>query len=1000
MKKGRISKIISIGLAFALTFTGNVSMFAAENEIIEESVSEDSLFIEEEPLADQIEEGILEETEITNLSDDTSAVIADGEEKIEFTEEMISFIPNQVYTSFQIKPTIKVGYGRGYLVENRDFIVNYSNNVNVGRAKVVVSGIGRYKGSVPITVGFNIVKRDVNTLSINGLTDEEGRSIEYFYTGSKITPIKMICHDDLGNEKDVTDDLNIEYASNLEAGMARATITGKGNYIGKKIIEFDIQQTDINDSAIKINYVVNNLMTIVYNYVHKEIEPSLDIYNTLDGKRTELVKNRDYLIEYEFNSQPGRAKITLTGKGNYTGERVVYFDIVKKNIEDLDIEYKNFEYTGEKIEPVVVIRDGEYVLRNTLDYNIVYENNRDVGEGIIKISTPTISAYTGTVEKTFTISRKNLSNAVLEDVSNFTYISGSNPVFTQDSMIVKLDGKILTKDVDYTLSYTNNRASTTQDVTATVKVTGINNYLGTLSATYTISPYGGASVSGRKRLDDFTDTNWDVSLLTNGLSAKEIIYDGKEKRPAVTVKYMGKVLVENEDYTLSYHNNTNIGTAYVQIKARNDSKYVGCRNEYFYIIGRPINGEGTVEGGFSVKVPEEVTYSGKMCEPEVNIKYLGSRLVEGRDYELTYYNNGHVTDNARVVITGIGNYSKSLTFTFSILPLDLSKVYNEKVGSRTYTGYDICPDVFLKTGKKKSDNKILSSDYNLEYRDNRNAGTAVIICTPANDNIVGSKEITFKITKKKIDQLVINSDIKGIYRSYVAEGDQICPEFSISYNGLEVVQMGSDTLGGLSDVAIIYGTNTNPGKGSITIKATPKKNGGTDNFTGNKKIKFEITGRDFVVENTLPSMQVPYNPKYEKPSIVELRIKDKETGEELLENIDYKVKYIKPIHGLDYGEILFIGRGLYKTKTVSFKYDIIPMDVDSEELVIGEIKDIKYTGAKLKPIPSVRVNNRPLKKGIDYIITYKNNIRPGTATAEILFIGNYSGSTEVTFNIV
>lgn len=1006
MKTGRIKRVLSIGLVLALTFSGNVSVYATSETDV---VADDAIMTEEESVEELIDEDMdsstldIEETEecVENLPEEAVSEITEAKnEKIEFTEEMISAIPVQVYTSFPITPKVSVCYGKGYLVENEDFIVSYSNNINVGKAKAVISGVGKYKGSVPITVFFNIVKRDVNSLSINGIVDEEGNTIEYYYTGSEIRPVRVFCYNEKGDRRDVTEELKIQYSSNTDAGDVNVSILGSGNFYGCRSVGFTIQEVNLNDPAIKIDYVVNNKMTVSYNYIHDEVKPELSIYNVLSGKRIGLKENRDYLVEYSSNVLPGTAKIVLSGKGNYFGERVVSFNIEKKRLEDLNISYKNYEYTGEKIEPSVEIRDGEHVLRNTLDYNIVFENNKDVGNGIIRISAPTNSAYTGNIERTFTISRKDLSKAVLEKVSNFTHVYGSNPVYVQDSMVVKLDGKILTKDEDYSLSYTNNKASTTQDVTATVKVTGINNYTGSLSATYTISPFGGSSVSGKKRLDDFNDKNWDVSLLTNGLSAQEIIYDGKEKRPAVVVKYMGKVLEENVDYTLTYYNNTDIGTAHVLIKAMKDSKYVGSRKEYFYIIGRPINGEGTVEGGFSVKFPTEVTYSGKMCEPEVSIKYLGKGLKEGRDYQVTYYNNGAVTDNARVVIKGIGDYSKSLTFTFAILPLDLSKVYNDKVLDRVYTGTDICPPVLLKTGKKKTDNNISSSDYNLEYRDNRDVGTATIICTPANPNITGSKEITFKIRKKKLKDLHINSDIKGIRKYYIAEGDVIQPDLIVSYNGLEVVQMGSDTNDGLSDVMISYGKNLFPGKGTVIIKATPRKNGGTDNFTGSKKISFTIVGRDFVVDDTIPQLSVPFVQGKIKPSIETLRIIDKKTGEELVENTDYKVKYQNTVPGQNYGEILFIGKGIYKTKEVVYRYKIVPISVDQSNLVIGEIKDQKFSGMGLKPAFSVKVNDKNLKKGIDYVATYKNNRKPGIATVEIFFIGNYEGSADVSFNII
>ncbi len=58
-------------------------------------------------------------------------------------------------------------------------------------------------------------------------------------------------------------------------------------------------------------------------------------------------------------------------------------------------------------------------------------------------------------------------------------------------------------------------------------------------------------------------------------------YNGKKKTPNVTVKYQGKTLVKNTDYTVTYQNHTKIGTAKVILKGK--GKYTGSVTKTFTI---------------------------------------------------------------------------------------------------------------------------------------------------------------------------------------------------------------------------------------------------------------------------------------------------------------------------------------------------------------------------------------------------------------------------------
>lgn len=67
---------------------------------------------------------------------------------------------------------------------------------------------------------------------------------------------------------------------------------------------------------------------------------------------------------------------------------------------------------------------------------------------------------------------------------------------------------------------------------------------------------------------------------------------------------------------------------------------------------------------------------------------------------------------------------------------------------------------------------------------------------------------------------------------------------------------------------------------------------------------------------------------------------------------------------------------------------------------IDKVKNYAYTGNYIKPSVAVRMNGIALQEGTDYELSYKNNYSIGTATVYINGIGNYTGETQTTFNIV
>lgn len=925
----------------------------------------------------------------TNNTDEEVTTVAN------LSEDNVQLIPDQAYTGSEIRPDPVVYYNKRELKKGVDYRLSYSNNISVGTATILIKGMGEFAGSDSVTVKFQIVRRNVNSLSVNGLVDERGRDKIFLYTGAQIRPVTLTYFDGK-NTVDLTEEAVISYSNNVKAGTAKVTIKGVGNLSGELIKTFTINKRDLRDAEIVYSDIdTNDFLKKSFVYEYEEIKPSLEIYNVASGSLVMLNEDRDYVKKFEYNRYPGIATIHLTPAKNssYVGEKTLYFNIVKKDITSLDIEIEKVSYTGEPLCPNVTIRDGSKTLRNTVDYFLKYENNVDSGTGKVTITAVDYSAYQGSIEKSFTIEKVDLSGAVMENISNFNCAKDGDR-FEQDSMAVRLGDKYLLEGRDYEVIYTNNVGKIAVDTTASVKINGINHYTGSKTASFTIFKAASAKYV---RLDDFSNKNLTVQLLTDGQSAHEMIYTGKQRKPVVKVSYKGTELKENEDYELIYSADiVNKGTAYVDIvAATNSDKYLGSRRMYYYIIGRPINGEGTVDGGFSIVPPKDVVYDGRMNESPVVIKYLGKRLKEGRDYTLTYYNNSAVTKNAKVVITGIGDYSKTLSYTYAILPLDLSKVKLSRIPKMTYTGEEICPDQKLII---KKSNVLLMPDleYSRKYENNIDAGKAYITYEPKTDNFTGSLKVTFNIAPKKVSSFVRDIDILGIEKGYYATGDKITPSVKVYYNDREVI---STAISRPADIYVKYGNNIMPGKGKVEIRALGRNKGGSGNYSGTKIIKFDIIGKEFNADWGTSVPWEEYTGKQLKPDVEGLHVVDID-GKDLEQGRDYSVKYVKNVAGSKYGEISIRGKRLYKNQTATLQYDIIPMIVTEDILKISSIKDQRYIGLPVRPELTIKVKKRKLKLGRDYIVSYKDNKKVGEAKAIISFIGNYEGFVTETFNII
>ena len=239
-----------------------------------------------------------------------------------------------------------------------------------------------------------------------------------------------------------------------------------------------------------------------------------------------------------------------------TSKQYVYlsFKTGKANIENARIgSIDNQAYTGSQLMPYPMITFGDLQLEEGTDYRLSYDDNISVGTATITISG--MGGYTGVLERTFDIQPADLSRAAISSISDQSF---TGKRITPEP-VVKLGSITLKKNTDYTLTYKNN----TDVGTGTVVVTGKGNYTGTTDASFKIAaaPISKATIS----------------------SIENQIFTGKAIAPKPTVKLGSTTLVWKTDYTLSYKNNTKVGTATITITGKGN--YAGTKSTTFKIVG-------------------------------------------------------------------------------------------------------------------------------------------------------------------------------------------------------------------------------------------------------------------------------------------------------------------------------------------------------------------------------------------------------------------------------
>ena len=235
----------------------------------------------------------------------------------------------------------------------------------------------------------------------------------------------------------------------------------------KKIYKYSkIQKVSINSAS------ASNSITLSYNGKAQKPEPEV----ILDGRKR-LLNSVDYTVSYKDNINAGTATMTISGKGRFSGEISKPFTINPCNISNAIIDSVPVQrYTSQPICPKLQIRMNGKSLGFDKDYTIRYSDNIAVGTALMTIMGK--GNFSGSINKTFTINKESIKKAVVDSIPKQNYTNKH----VCPKPIVRMNGKLLNLNTDYTLKYNNNIKSGTASIT----IIGKGNYCDSIKKKFKI----------------------------------------------------------------------------------------------------------------------------------------------------------------------------------------------------------------------------------------------------------------------------------------------------------------------------------------------------------------------------------------------------------------------------------------------------------------------------------------------------------------------------------
>ena len=424
--------------------------------------------------------------------------------------------------------------------------------------------------------------------------------------------------------------------SNAESkapGSYTVTVKGMGNYGGT------VQKTyTINKQPLVADNVTLSWTSKAYNGSVQK--PTVTVKST---HGTTISEGGSYTLTWSGDcKEAGTYTVTVTGAGKFTGTVKKTFTItsVTKSISDSDVtlNWTSKAYNGAVQQPAVTVKGSTgNIITEGKSYTLTY-STESKAPGSYTVTVKGMGNYTGTVTKTYTITKQPLvaSNITLSWTSKAYNSSVQKPTVT----VMSSHGTTISEGSSYTLSWSGESKAAG---TYTVTITGAGKFTGVVTKTYTI-----------------TKQALDASRVT--LSASSFAYKSKVvQKPTVTVKNAaGSKVTNGSSYTVAYSaESINPGTYTVTVTGKGN--FTGTVKKTYTITKQALDASRVTLSKTSF------TYNGSVQQPTVTVKSAaGNTLTAGGSYTVSYSGNCKDKGTYTITVTGQNNYSGTVTKTFTI----------------------------------------------------------------------------------------------------------------------------------------------------------------------------------------------------------------------------------------------------------------------------------------------------------------------------------------------
>jgi len=491
----------------------------------------------------------------------------------------------------------------------------------------------------------------------------------------------------------------------------------------------------------------------------------------------------------------------------------------------------------------------------------------------------------------------------------------------------------------------------------------------------------------------FSDGNDKVEYVASGAVPNNISVYVEDQQDSVDVPVI-IYLTEGRDFDITCSNNTKLGKATAKIVPH--AGVTGITGELainYTVVAKHLS-DATL-----TLAQNSYEYTGTQIKPELTLNIGSTTLIQGTDYTVSYSNNINVADSSAtkiptVTVKGKGNYTGTLSEAFAITPIVLDRTVGEgKLGKinvaekYTYTGAEIKPAVKVTYELNGITKTVPTSAYTVSYENNINVGTATVRIVCKDDSAFsGVVTQTFAIEGKSLAK--ITPTLK--YSSMTYTGADTKDENVI------VVKDGKKVLNPTTDYDIHYeGDSTNVTGTGVKVWVTGK---GNYSSVASKAKSYIIKAAKFkiVLDNTYFEYA---SETVQKPELTILDEAGATINSELFDIVysnenstepgNYSIQ-VKPKSG----NTNYIG-------TVTAKYQIgAKKSIEIATVTIDSAACV-YNGKAQKPDVTVKIAEAQLTEGVDYSVSYKNNVNAGDNTAIVTITGksNYSGTINKAFSI-